>query len=431
MHGVAQFVGRGGCWGGGTLEELGQRAVVGWPSHSSGAEGAQRAVLRTVLLLRRGEGRLRLPGPRLQRFGSGRASRVARSQVAQHPRQLAEEEVMHAPFVAEAHLLLARMHVDIDEFGVEVEMQREDGVATVEHHVAIRLPHGVAGQSIPHRAAVDEEELAVGAAVGMRGQADAAPQPEARHFLVDGHGMLGETVAEHAFHSLWERFRARIVLHGSPRLRQAKADAGVGQRRAPDGFGDVQRLGAFRLQELAPRRGVEEELADFHRGTGGMRCRAEALFLRAVDFDAPGGAFVRALGDDAEHGHGGGAGEGLAAKAEGGDAFEIVGALDLAGGVAGDGQAQLVLGDAAAVVAHRDALHAAAFDFDFHRTGTGVDAVLDQLLDDGGRALDHFASGDLVGHCVRQPPNAGGRGGGGFGVQPPAAVRGMRRSWPM
>ena len=39
----------------------------------------------------------------------------------------------------------------------------------------------------------------------------------------------------------------------------------------------------------------------------------------------------------------------------------------------------------------------AAFDVDAEFGGAGVERVLEQLLDDGGRALHHLAGGDLVG----------------------------------
>ena len=35
-----------------------------------------------------------------------------------------------------------------------------------------------------------------------------------------------------------------------------------------------------------------------------------------------------------------------------------------------------------------------------------VDGVFDQLLDDRGRALDHFAGGNLIGEIVGQPRDA-------------------------
>ncbi len=76
--------------------------------------------------------------------------------------------------------------------------------------------------------------------------------------------------------------------------------------------------------------------------------------------------------------------------------FEVVEGRDLAGRVARERQRQLRRRDAATVVAHPHQLQAAALDLDLDAPGAGVECVLDQLLDDRGRALDDFASGDLV-----------------------------------
>ncbi len=88
-------------------------------------------------------------------------------------------------------------------------------------------------------------------------------------------------------------------------------------------------------------------------------------------------------------------------KPERGDGGEVIESGDLAGGVAADRERQLLGGDAAAVVAHAHEADAAALDVDLDAVRAGIEAVLDQLLDDGGRPLDHFAGGDLVDELVR------------------------------
>ena len=61
-----------------------------------------------------------------------------------------------------------------------------------------------------------------------------------------------------------------------------------------------------------------------------------------------------------------------------------------------EGQKSVVVGHAAAVVAHFDQRLTAVFKDDVDRGRARVDGVLHQLLDHRGRALDHFAGGDLV-----------------------------------
>ena len=74
---------------------------------------------------------------------------------------------------------------------------------------------------------------------------------------------------------------------------------------------------------------------------------------------------------------------------------EIVGRVELAGGVAGEGQRQIVASDAAAVVDDADQLDAALLDVDVDARAAGIDGVFEQFLDDAGRPFDDLAGGDL------------------------------------
>ena len=44
-------------------------------------------------------------------------------------------------------------------------------------------------------------------------------------------------------------------------------------------------------------------------------------------------------------------------------------------------------------------------DIDLNRTGPGIEAVLDELFDDGRGPLDHFAGGNLVDQVARKLSN--------------------------
>ena len=68
---------------------------------------------------------------------------------------------------------------------------------------------------------------------------------------------------------------------------------------------------------------------------------------------------------------------------------------ELAGGVAGEGERQVVGMDAAAVIDDADQLGAALLDLDVDARAAGVDAVFQQLLDDAGGPFDDLAGGDL------------------------------------
>ena len=88
-------------------------------------------------------------------------------------------------------------------------------------------------------------------------------------------------------------------------------------------------------------------------------------------------------------------------------ALEIVGAADLARRMPLDGQPRILRLHPLAIVVDANQLLAAELDGDGDAPRAGVDGVLDQLLDDGGRPLDDFAGGDLVGEIGWQPMDLG------------------------
>src|SRR6266850_1476960 len=99
---------------------------------------------------------------------------------------------------------------------------------------------------------------------------------------------------------------------------------------------------------------------------------------------------------------GGDGGKRLAAEAHGGDAFEIGERGDLAGRMPGEGERQVLARDAGAVVLDLDAPHAAFVERHADRARAGIEAVLEELLQDGGGTLDHFAGRNLGDEKLRQ-----------------------------
>ena len=101
--------------------------------------------------------------------------------------------------------------------------------------------------------------------------------------------------------------------------------------------------------------------------------------------------------------------QGFAAKAQGRDRFQIARRGDLARRVAGQGETQIVRVDAVAVVGHAHPAHAGLLHLHADVPGAGVQAVLHQLLDDGGGPLHHLAGRDLVCHERAERTDAAGR----------------------
>ena len=71
-----------------------------------------------------------------------------------------------------------------------------------------------------------------------------------------------------------------------------------------------------------------------------------------------------------------------------------------------EGQQGIVAVHALAVVGDADEAAAAGLDFDANAVGAGVQGILQQFLDHGGRAIDNLAGGDLVGNLVGENADA-------------------------
>ena len=81
--------------------------------------------------------------------------------------------------------------------------------------------------------------------------------------------------------------------------------------------------------------------------------------------------------------------------------------------------------DAKAIVAHPYASDARLFHVDANGLRAGVQAVFQQLLDDGGRALDNLAGRDLIGDELAQGANAAASA-----QLPPPPPNGISKIWP-
>jgi hypothetical protein len=194
-------------------------------------------------------------------------------------------------------------------------------------------------------------------------------------------------------------------------VREAEGDRRVGQRDALDGVGAVGEFGGFGLEEFPPGRRVVIEVAHFDDGAGHQRGRFR---LGAGFAESPGVAGAAFSAGQRQARDRGDRGQRLAAKAERGDAFEVVERGDLRGGVAGQGEREFVPGDAAAVVADADQLDAAFFELDLDRLAAGVERVFEQFLEHRSGSFDDFAGGDLadqqVGNTLRRRPFVAGIG---------------------
>jgi hypothetical protein len=312
----------------------------------------------------------------------------------------------------------------------DVDEQHVARLACAVQHVFVRRANAVCDQPVAHETAVDVDVLLVGARACRLGQPRAAADahhPEVERDLAAGGD---ELVVEHVSQALLRR-RAPPLLHQPAVVPDGEADVRPRQRMAAHRLHAVRELGGLALEELAPRRRREKQLAHLDAGAGGARrgrefARAglEPLSVRRV-----GGA-----AGDGELGHRGDRRQRFAAETHRGDLLQVVQRGDLARRVAAQRERQLGGGNAHTVVLDLDGADAAARQAYDDLGGAGVQRVVDQFPHHRGRPLDHLAGGDLadefIGQFADRPAFGRHRRGGHRRVwRRAAASRVMGRVW--
>ena len=210
--------------------------------------------------------------------------------------------------------------------------------------VAVGAPDRTEQQPVLHAAAVDEEILMLGAAAGEGRKPRPARQPQALARHGEGHGMGEELLAEDPGDA---RIRAvgdeigggrRQLQHPPPPAFDGKRDARMRHREPAQDVEAGRGFGPLRLEKLAPRGGREEEIAHLDPRAGGKGRRPHGLHAPRLHPDLRALGRIRRARTDDEPGDGADGRQRLAAKAEGCDAREILGAGELGGGVAFDGE---------------------------------------------------------------------------------------------
>ena len=305
-------------------------------------------------------------------------------------------------FVFKFHLALLRMDVDVDRARRHGEVQHDHGVAAFRHHGFVGVVDGLRDGAVLDEAAVDEERLPAARALEHRRFRDEPGnlyafvrvfKRQCQQRLRDGLAVNGaDRVVEVAAAGRGER---HLVV-----VDEAERDLGMRQRELRDEVRDVRGLRVVRLEELLARGRIEKEVLDLDRRAEARAGRVDVGCLAARDGDLR--AEVSALRPrfHRKARNGGNRRQRFAAEAERANRLEVVSRADLARRMAQDRETCVLFRHTLAVVRHAQEARAARQDFDFDLRGAGVDGIFDELLDDGGRALDDFAGSNLVDRAV-------------------------------
>ena len=321
--------------------------------------------------------------------------------------QAADDQPAHELRIAEAHIRLGGMDVDVDLPGIELDEQDGDRMPVAGQHVCIGPAQRRHQQLVAHRPAVDEEELRQRVGLVEGRQAGEPVQPHALALRVHRPGVLDEIGAHHLGDARLQRplaARGRVGRSLPVAARQLEAHRRIGERQPANHVGDRRPFGPVGLQELQPGRRCEEQIAHLDLGAARVAGRGRTVLAAALDAHRPGMRLGRMARGHGQAGNGADGGERLAAKAEAADVEQIV-LGELGRAMALDRQRQLLAGNAAAVVVDADQGLAARRRRHGDARRACVQRVLDQLLDHAGRPLDHLACRDLVDRVVAQLPD--------------------------
>ena len=329
--------------------------------------------------------RRRVFGPELQ---------LRRAALAERLHERAAHHLVHERLLAEADFRLRGVHVHVERVGRHLDEEVHLGAALLDRRLAVGIDDRVRDRTVLDDPAVDEDVLrsARRSLIGERG--DETRQLQAARLLLQVDQIVA--LAVHLIQTIARGERRRNLQHGAARARERESDLGIRERELRDDARDLRGLGAIGLQELPPRRQVVEEIVDLDDRAFRRRRFDDAGDGAAVDADLGAALPSARARTQQEMRHRRDRRQRLAAEAEREDRGEIVGAADLARRMPLDREPRILRLHPFPIVLDADLFLAAELDVDRNPPRAGVDRVLHQLLDDGRRALDDFAGGDLV-----------------------------------
>ena len=288
------------------------------------------------------------------------------------------------------------MHVHVDGVARQIEEQHERGTVARRERGAIPGLRGAQDERVADRPAAHEHVALPSRGLGLGRPLREAAQLERPFPVRHGQQGVGEPGAPQRVDAVARPHRGGKVEQGTLVAREGERDVRTGQREHRECLHDGPRLRRLGAQELAARRRIEEQRP--HRDRRAVL--SHGVLHRLAP--APGGTEARAARAvrrrlELEARHRRDRGQRLAAEPERPYADQVGGLADLARGVARQRQLGVRPAHPRTVVAHPDQALPAVLDLDPDRARTGVERVLDQLLDDRRRSLDHLARGDLVG----------------------------------
>ena len=183
---------------------------------------------------------------------------------------------IHQLDIQEVDFRLRRMDVDVDVGRVDLDIEEIAREAVLRHHLHESVFNGVMQIGMFDEALVHEEILFAARLLGVFRLDDISFYADAVGFLTHGQQPFLVGATEEAHDALFEVAWIKMI-HLLAVTGQREANLWVHQRDAGELLHNVTHLGLSRLEEIAPRRYIEEQILDSKRSA--WLHRHKALFL--------------------------------------------------------------------------------------------------------------------------------------------------------
>ncbi len=313
----------------------------------------------------------------------------------------AAHELVHGARIAEAHLDLLRMHVDVDAPRVDREPQRERRLPVVVQHVAIGLAQRMREHAVADEAAVDEHVLSTTLRRIRRAHREARECARRRRRLRRAPHDATKSSPSNCSTRLCRPAAGRrcttrpLCCSVNPTAGCASAMRRNASSQWPHSVAsarrNLRRAGVLKKSSstvtLVPAASAAGATGDTVPPSTSMR-HAWGLPLAR---DASASRDTEAIEASASP-----------RNPKRRDGFEVGRHADLRRRVPRNGERQLLARDAGAVVDDANALDATGGEVDVDLRRAGVDCVLEKLLQCRSGTLDHLAGGDLADQEIRK-----------------------------
>ena len=309
---------------------------------------------------------------------------------------------IHSAFIPELDLAFLGMDVDVDEMGIDADVQHGEGESGFGDLGLVGMVDGLTHHPVVDAAAVHKKGLPLPGPLQQGGPADIPFNGNPVLGIVHRQQFPGHFFPVKRTDGVQDIPAARGIDHFLVIPGQDHMDIRPGQSDLREDLADVPAFCMGRPEELPPGWDVIEQI--FH-GDGGPHIPAHGFHFHLfapVDGD-PGGEVRSGFpGQQGEMGDRSDTGQGFPPETQGVEGEQVVRLDDLAGGMAQDGHPGVGFIHPGSVVPDPDELRPSRKDTHFDLAGSGIQGILHQFFHHGSWFLHHFPSSDLVGGILVQ-----------------------------